>query len=254
MSVSDDHNNATAASSSDYWERHWQDVDKLPSSLSDHPVHLWIREKILTVEDGRCMEIGCYPGQFLTILGDMGYILNGVDYFEGSKDFLTKQLKQNDYKIGEIFEQDFQDFESQELYDLTCSFGFVEHFHNYKEMIEKQVAMTKDGGQIIVEVPNLASPLYKMLYKILEPETLNNHVFEAMNLDNLTETLANSGAENINGEYIGHFFFRFVSKRGRTAKLVERTINKFQSLLDLLPQKISARYMGVVATKGCNGA
>ncbi len=90
----------------EYWNKHWQGAD-LDIAPNHHPVRKWIEKNIPSTKNGNCLEIGCYPGKFLAILGEKGYILNGIDLFNGTESLLSSWLRKKKYKIGSFYESDF---------------------------------------------------------------------------------------------------------------------------------------------------
>ncbi|MEO7522925.1 MAG: hypothetical protein ABIT58_02460, partial [Ferruginibacter sp.] len=45
-----------------------------------HAIYDLIKKYIPPNENGSCLEIGSFPGPFLSFFGDLGYTLNGVDF------------------------------------------------------------------------------------------------------------------------------------------------------------------------------
>ncbi len=55
-----------------------------------------------------------------------------------------------------------------ESFNVTCSFGSVEHVHQWERCIQEQIRVTKRGGSIIVGVPNLLNIwLRHFFYRLL---------------------------------------------------------------------------------------
>jgi len=234
--------------SKEYWDKHWQGAgfDIVPKH---HPVRKWIKKNISYVDNDSCLEIGCYPGKFLAVFGERGYILNGIDLFKGTESLLPNWLKERGYKIGSFYESDFLKIKNDNLYDLVYSLGFIEHFKDWQNALRKHIELTKIGGKIIVEVPNLKSSLYYFLYWLLESNVLKNHELEAMNLKKIRRFLEEEGCDIESAEYIGHFYFRFVTKNNKITRFITRLINLLRPIFSLLPISIRARYIGVIAIK-----
>jgi len=45
-----------------------------------HAIYDPIRKYIPSNKNGNCIEVGSFPGPFLTVLGDLGYTLPGIDF------------------------------------------------------------------------------------------------------------------------------------------------------------------------------
>jgi L-malate glycosyltransferase len=231
-----------------FWDEHWQ-VRQLKPAPFFHPVRQWIAKNIPSGEGKTCFEIGCYPGQFLPAFGEKGYTLHGIDFLAGSSTVLPRALAQRGYAIGEFHEEDFLTYEDSQQYDVVASFGFIEHFDNWQEIIGKHVALAKPGGRVVIEVPNLDSPVYRNLYSMLEPRTLAQHVLPSMHLDALCTSMTAHGCEVEQGDYLGAFYFRFATKPGLRGAALSVLTSLVASPAQLLPKEYRSRYIGVIGRK-----
>ena len=232
-----------------FWEEHWHKVN-LSIVPPHHPVRRWIE---CNVEDSdseaTCFEIGCFPAKFLSVFGKKGYTLNGIDMFEDT-DLLKPALTKAGYNVSGVYKVNFLDFETEDTFDIVCSFGFIEHFKNWKYILKRHVKFAKEGGKILIEVPNLNSPLYKFLYEILEPRVLDNHVMEVMNLNRISSAFEDEHCFVESKRYLGGFYFRFVTKHGFFYKVFALLINIILGpFFNLLPKRVYSRYIGVIAKK-----
>ncbi len=228
----------------EYWEKHWRHTDICASS-DNHPICRWLDSQICPGEGLSCFEIGCYPGKFLDLIGSKGYELNGIDLSNKTID-MVDWLNLKGFNVADIKEDDFLKFKTNKKYDLVCSFGFIEHFNNWYEMINRQLVMTASSGLCIVEVPNLNSPLYRLLYGIFEPDILKSHKSDAMSLKNITNYINELKYDIKTADYVGNFYFRFVTKSGRKYRFIEKVINGFGFFFNIIPRSVSARYIGVI--------
>ena len=44
----------------------------------DDTLWIWIESHLEPVEKKSCLEIGCYPDRYMTVMGDLGYTLHGL--------------------------------------------------------------------------------------------------------------------------------------------------------------------------------
>lgn len=233
---------------SKYWNSHWHE-ERFNIASGHHPIRQWIESEVCAATKADVFEIGCYPGKFLAVFGELGYTLNGIDSFFKTNPAMSDWLKSEGYKIGQFYQSDFLNFSSKRQYDIVCSFGFIEHFKNWKEVLINHIKLTKDRGYIIIDVPNLKSPLYYFLYKIFEPEVLKNHEFPAMDKEAIEKTFRNNECDVKTARHLGRFYFRFVTKQGLPFTVIEKCINFFRPLFELLPKSVYARYIAVSAIK-----
>lgn len=231
----------------EYWNSHWLQAE-FGIASKNHPLRKWIEKEIENTKVSTCIEIGCYPGKLLSVMGEKGYELNGIDSFKGTNS-LTDYYNNKGYRIGNFYEADFLNFSTQTKYDVVCSFGFIEHFKNISEILRKHLELLKAGGMIVIDVPNLNSIIYRSLYKILEPGTLENHLMTTMDLENICSELKRNGCEIRYADYIGHFYFRYVNSHNKIQSLLATIINLTRPLMALLPESLYKRYIGIIAIK-----
>jgi len=234
--------------SQQYWDDHWQG-EGFSIAPQHHPIRRWIESEMPHPAEADVFEVGCYPGKFLAVFGERGCVLNGIDSFPKTNSLMSKWLSGGRYKIGRFYQSDFLSFTPSRQYDVVCSFGFIEHFKNWKAVLAKHIDLAKDGGCIMVDVPNLGSPLYYLLYKIFEPEILKNHELSALDKNAICSVFKKNGCPVKTAEYLGYFYFRFIGRRDKFSAALSKSINLLRPLFELLPRSIYARYIAVSAVK-----
>jgi hypothetical protein len=60
-----------------YWDGGYENLVLTPPTADD-PIRQMLGT-ILPHESLSCLELGCYPGRYLSVLGGLGYELHGVD-------------------------------------------------------------------------------------------------------------------------------------------------------------------------------
>ena len=231
-----------------YWDDCWQKI-KFEIAPKHHPIRQWIESEVPETNYKTCFEIGYYPGKFLAVFGEKGYVLNGVDLFIEPQNSSILWLKKSGYNIGSFYKSDLRDFKSSESYNVVCSFGLIEHFKNWKEALNKHIELTKDKGTIMIDVPNLNSFLYRFLYGLFEPRVLKNHEFSAMNITNICNVLKEGKCDIKKADYFGYFYFRFVTRHDKISVIIAKIINIFRPVFELLPKSIYMRYIVILAVK-----
>jgi len=128
------------------------------------------------------LEIGCVPGQFLAyICKNFGYFPEGIDYEEGTEKVTSETLRNNGLLNYKLYEADFLKWKAKKKYDLVCSFGFIEHFKDPVDVVKKHLDILKDGGTLLIEVPNFNGLRY-FVSKHSDDDTLNLHNMDVMDL------------------------------------------------------------------------
>lgn len=131
---------------------------------------------------GHCFEVGCYPGNYLIYLAKtFGYTASGIDATPYVKNRMIKHFEEQQVTVGNIFYEDFLSFRTEQTYDVVCSFGFVEHFSNFEQVIERHVRLVKPSGTLIISCPNFRG-LQHLFHKLVDPVNLSHHVLAAMDL------------------------------------------------------------------------
>jgi 2-polyprenyl-3-methyl-5-hydroxy-6-metoxy-1,4-benzoquinol methylase len=232
-----------------YWDNSYREI---PPSL--HPpadaLSAWINRHVPPANGGTCLEIGCYPGRYLAVLGELGYTLNGIDLTPAVVGM--KQALEKKFTTGEFQQINFLDFKPTKPYALVCSFGFIEHFTDWEAVLYKHAELVEAGGTIMVEVPNFRGALQRFLHSRLDAENLSRHNLEAMRPDRWAHVLSNAGFEISWKGYFGKFaFWHDKSRHSFLQRVLLRTIRLLTPLLKTLPEGWSAisPYAGIIAVK-----
>lgn len=183
--------------------------------------------KYIPDNDGDCIEIGCYPGNFLPFFGKKGYTLHGIDKTPDVVHGLPKWLKSLGLRVGSFEKISFEEFAEKRNFDIVCSFGFIEHFINYPEIIEKHAALVKQNGYLIIETPNMRGFLLKILYKLFYNEDYKLHYIKSMNPKTWSTILKSKGFEILDYGYLGGFVFFFENpKMNRLQRMASVPLKK----------------------------
>ena len=213
-----------------------------------------IRKYISKNDKGTCFEIGSFPGPFLAAFGDLGYELNGIDFNPRNADEVPNWLKKEGLKVGNFYSEDFFSFKSEVKYDLICSFGFIEHFINYNDVIQMHINLCKDEGYLMITTPNFRGLMQKFLHRWLDNENLKQHHLPAMNVSEWKEQLEKAGFEIIFSGYFGglRFWVERSHKRKKIAKfslwIVERVAIRLNKFIKSDSENYSA-YAGIIARR-----
>lgn len=191
----------------EYWEQNWKKSNKLEVTYNKNPFRKQFSKHITADNDGEyALEIGCVPGIFLGHLGkDFGFNVEGIDYVEGAAQTTTNTLQKFGIEKAKIYEEDFLRWMPPRLYDLTCSFGFIEHFLDVDPIVDKHVKALRPGGTLILEIPNF-SGLQFWLHYFLDRQNLERHNTNIMNLEYFYATVQRHKLSISCLEYTGGLF------------------------------------------------
>ena len=239
-----------------YWDESYRCYQYL-ALTKDDPMRLWLEKFIKDYPNigspKSCLEIGCFPGRHLAILGEAGYELNGVDLTPRVLTDVPIWLREHGYSIGEFYQQDFFAFNPEKKYDVVCSFGFIEHFTNYADVLLRHLQFLKEGGYLIVATPNFSGFFQQLLHKMLDDENLKRHWIPAMNPATWATVIENSGNLVLEAGYLGGFeFWGGEQKRSLLQKKILAGVCRAAKYLNsIVPQGHSsiAPYCGLIAQK-----
>jgi len=188
-----------------YWDKVYEESE-LSLVSKNNPVRLWIEQFIPETENGRCIEIGCYPGRFLPVFGELGYELNGIDY-SPKISAVSEWLTEKSYRVGTFWQEDFLDFRINQKFDVVVSLGFIEHFTNWEEVLEKHLSLVKKEGYLVLVVPNFIGWIQRFIHKVFDKGAFDIHNITAMNVEKWVDILAPYNFETIQKGYFGGFDF-----------------------------------------------
>lgn len=187
--------------------------------------------KFLTASGGGdAIEVGCVPGNYLVYLAkEFGYRVSGIDYSDHMP-YVEGNLRFNGIGDAELFRADLFQFEPPRRYDLVFSQGFVEHFDDYKSVVQKHADLAAPGGLVVIIVPNLTH-IHRILCGTFAPDILSVHRFPLMHAQVLRKTLAEAGLEVLHCKY--NKTFRPVYNLPRGVDLCSRALQKGLRILKL---------------------
>lgn len=233
-----------------YWDSIYESYE--PEILKkDHPIRQWL-EIYFKKGNLDCFEIGCYPGQILSIFGELGYTLNGIDQTPFVKSKLPVWLISKGFRIGNIMKGNFLKYKTNEKFDVVCSFGFIEHFTNWEEVLMKQTMLVKKNGYLIVETPNFSGYLQRILHSVFDKENYLRHNISSMNPLKWKKLLEEKEFDILYYGCFGYFeFWTEIKRKNIFIKLILKILNLFLLILKKLPKdkKLYSPYCGLIALK-----
>jgi 2-polyprenyl-3-methyl-5-hydroxy-6-metoxy-1,4-benzoquinol methylase len=191
----------------DHWMKGYSS-QKYKKHSSDDPVYKFIRE--YAKNDGgnnSVLEIGSYLGTYISEFGELGHVLNGIDLHPENSKALVEWLKSNQYKIGNYYSDDLFSINLKEKFDIVCSFGFIEHFTNYLEIIDYHDRVLRSEGLLMITTPNYRGFIQKVMHKYLSPNDYALHYIPSMNPKKWAKHLEEKGYEIIFKGYFGGMSF-----------------------------------------------
>lgn len=129
----------------------------------------------------RMLEIGCSGGKFLCYLAKtFQFQPYGLDFSRGLEG-TRATFRVNGLAEPILFEQDLFTWQTEERFDLVCSFGFVEHFDDFPAVLRRHADLVAPGGMLIFSMPHFAHLQY-VFHWLIDRENLRRHNTKIMNL------------------------------------------------------------------------
>ncbi len=143
-----------------YYSKHKRVINTL--NLIDNLVHLWFESSkifskhIKTTQKLKFIELGCGGGNFLPYFNKKydKFEIFGVDTSPVGCKITLKRLDDSvppsNIMCEDILKKDFQI-----KYDISFSFGLIEHFDDPSVPLKKHVEILKKDGIMLLAIPNL---------------------------------------------------------------------------------------------------
>jgi len=132
---------------------------------------------------GKILDYGCGTGDFIKILHDVKWKVNGLEPDEGAR-----KLAQN--KVGEEKITDLSKLNSLDNdYDIVTCWHVVEHIHELNTSLVKLIAALNSKGKLLIAVPNITSYdsiHYKEFWAALDVPRHLYH-FRPLDIENLAK-------------------------------------------------------------------
>jgi 2-polyprenyl-3-methyl-5-hydroxy-6-metoxy-1,4-benzoquinol methylase len=164
-----------------YWDESYDKIS-LDSFSHDDPIMQLVRSKLENTAAGDVFEIGCFPGRYLNVFGEKGFVINGIDTTPRVATDLVELLNSKNYKVGELKHGDIFQVPINKQYDVVCSFGFIEHFIKWKPVIAKHMELVRKGGVVIITVPNFRGAVPQLFHRVFDGINFRRHNLKAMNV------------------------------------------------------------------------
>jgi 2-polyprenyl-3-methyl-5-hydroxy-6-metoxy-1,4-benzoquinol methylase len=210
-------------------------------------------ERFVKRGGGSCFEVGCFPGSYLAVFGELGYEVNGIDQTPRVEKDLPEWLRKRGARVGSIQRADFFALDASVQYDVVYSLGFVEHYEDWGSVIAKHASLVKPGGLLIITAPNLVGAFQHALHHWLDREALDRHNLKAMNPHGWADVVRPLGFDVLFSGFFGRFEYSVQPlQRPVAQRLALRVLKRAKlPLWLLLPpgRPAYAPHVGVVARK-----
>lgn len=205
---------------------------------------LWsLYERYLPKQTGlTIVEVGSAPGwNLLNFKNRLGYIPYGIEYSHVGAEQNRRKFIASGVSEGNVIESDFFSKELQERYkehfDIVMSGGFIEHFDDPTNVIQKHVDLIKKNGYFIITVPNFQG-VNSVLARFFNEDIASTHNFSILNKEGFEAVFPQDGIEKLYCHYFGTLYFGLYAfnyeKNGRLKYFIYRFLVRLQIVLNVL--------------------
>lgn len=192
----------------EYWEKYYKGTAFNRKHITDVcSVYDKFFDKWIESAQIKCknfIEIGGYPGRYLAYIADKYKLKPYSLDFNSDATKIQSAFAQMGVTDYEIYREDINKFVAPQKYDLVFSNGFIEHFANFDEILDKHVEMVSDGGTMLIMVPNKRN--FRKIYGLLfDYKNLKSHNLKALKKSVFTDFVKRNNLEMIDFSYFGGF-------------------------------------------------
>ncbi len=173
----------------------------------DDPVIQFFKNELPWPQLRSCFEAGCFPGGYLAYFGTKGLELNGIDISDRVQTGLAPFYHSQQLKTGSLIQGDFFAYMPEKKFDVVCSFGFIEHFENWQQVMQKHIDLLNTEGYLIITAPNFRGKFQHFFHRFFDKENYQRHYVPSMNPALWKAFLEQQGMEIIKTGYFGKFDF-----------------------------------------------
>lgn len=116
-------------------------------------IRKWYKKKYFIptyCKNGKILEIGCSYGYYLYVWKKLGWEVKGIELNKDSVNFAVNQLNLDVENI------EFEDFQSNQLYDVIYLNMVLEHVNSPKKTLHKCYSLLNENGILVLGLPDFS--------------------------------------------------------------------------------------------------
>jgi len=187
----------------EYWESKTDLIQKIPERNYFRPL---FQKVVSENEIHNFIEIGGFPGYLSIYLKKyFGLIPTLLDYVI-HEEKIKELLEYNELSMKEInlIETDLFSYDPEDMLDLCVSSGFIEHFSDTKDLIQRHINFLKPGGILLIIVPNFLG-VNGWFNKKFDFPSFEKHFLDCMDVRYLEKCALELNLKNVETFYFGKF-------------------------------------------------
>lgn len=180
-----------------------------------------------SVKRPRVFELGCAPGTMLVRMARLRprNTYHGLDYSAAGLEVCRSYLQRVGVQSS-LFWGDYWDFQPDEKYDLTVSFGVIEHATNPAAAIARHATFVRPDGYVAVSIPNYGHRTARWLATRIDPRVFDTHNVAIMDPEALEHAMSSAGLTDVRVQASGVPKVRTTCPDRTASRLAWRSVAK----------------------------
>lgn len=209
------------------------------SSYDEHLLWNVLYPRHMPAPGAEVVEIGSAPGEHLAKLNErFGLVPYGIEYSASGVDVNRELFAARGLDPRNVVSIDFFSEEClegyRERFDVVVSRGFIEHFEDPAQIVDRHLELLKPGGLLVITIPNLRGVNYA-LTRLFHAELLPMHNLGIMSRLAFLQLFDTAKLRpHICGYFGGFSFYLFNVKPGSRLAPLLGACMKLQTLLNVL--------------------
>ncbi len=228
-----------------YWEHYYQTsnikIDRIKNIVGLYDKY-W--EKLISSckdTPNSIIEIGAYPGRYLAYLSWKYNLVPTALDFNSDTTKIEDCFKAFNVSNYKCIQADFLEFTTDKKYDLVISNGFVEHFENFEEVMDKHCDYLLPSGAMLIMIPNMRY-LKKWYATTLDADNLKIHNLKVMKLKVFRDFATRNNLKIELLTYFGGFPFTVHQKLNFFQKGIYQVFRRFFKLVNPVIMRYPNRF------------
>lgn len=254
----------------EYWNRTYSDIatnEALPSVKQSSEIHktssgfMKLLKKHGTVENYashifwnlicpkylpkgpvKILEVGCAPGRkVIRFAKTFGYDPYGIDYSEPGIAAAKELFIKNGFNPENVICADFFNEEIlsayNENFDVVVSMGFIEHFIETNQVVERHIQLLRERGILLISIPNLRGINF-VLTHLLNKKALKLHNLELMDLKTFSSVFQYPELDKLFCGYYGKFHCGVCISSEKADTYLAKIYGRLQQIADYCLMKL----------------
>lgn len=187
------------------------------------------------------IEIGGYPGRYLAYISSKYKLKPYCLDFNSDTSKIQQSFNAMNVTDYEMIQHDFEKYKTEKKFDILFSHGFIEHFNNYNEILDKHALLVADGGSMMITVPNKRGLRY-WYGLLLDKKNLDGHNTACMKKRIFLKFVERNNLELVEFSYFGGFPYAVHQKLNGVQKVLYGVLRRFFKVVNPFLSKHPNRY------------